>query len=529
MSEQQSAPIIRLTEVQARIGKIQQSYASIPNKECNDCKKCERCKNTRTQEYQIELITPMFGDTSLIEHQKEVVPVRSAAIRGHLRFWWRATRGAAYTSVYDLREREVAIFGDTTTPSRVKISIEMDDKAEKLDAISAKRLLPYVLFPLRETDTPSSSQLLQPFSFRLYIQYSLPRNSHELTIVQLKEEVEAALSAWIHFGGLGGRTRRGCGSLYCKEFSIKRMGNGHVQLQNWYSAWMTKHKLQLLPRGEYRQWPTLCNEIYSQVPSAAHVKEPKIAWKDIILVYQLFRQQRNKWKQDDSETCKFARSLWPEADSIRQITGMAVEKHSKICPGDKIRGRYAFPRAQLGLPIIFKFKSEDCKAKYPLREPYNTELAPVGKTRLASPLILKPIAIDNKKAIGAIVLLNHKPLSALQLQTREKYALHEVENKLKHTSISHHHIYPNLTYSRSPMKAENETATTCAIAAFLSSVFIKNWMDGKQNNHEMRTYNSSPSNKQGRTPSPYQHNNQQQNRSMKPNSHHRSNKSKGER
>lgn len=43
---------------------------------------------------EIATITPLFGGGYAARECDELIPVRSAAVRGHLRFWWRATAGA---------------------------------------------------------------------------------------------------------------------------------------------------------------------------------------------------------------------------------------------------------------------------------------------------------------------------------------------------------------------------------------------------------------------------------------------------
>src|SRR5690625_3152748 len=65
------------------------------------------------------VITPVFGGgvesgTSHDPHLKEidnVTPVRSAAIRAQLRYWWRACCGTTYDSVQEMWEREAYLFG----------------------------------------------------------------------------------------------------------------------------------------------------------------------------------------------------------------------------------------------------------------------------------------------------------------------------------------------------------------------------------------------------------------------------------
>ena len=65
-----------------------------------------------TREY--ELITPLFGGGAENKKADEVSVIRATEIRGHLRFWWRATRGGQFNGdLVEMKKHEDAIFGST--------------------------------------------------------------------------------------------------------------------------------------------------------------------------------------------------------------------------------------------------------------------------------------------------------------------------------------------------------------------------------------------------------------------------------
>ena len=73
---------------------------------------------------------------------------------------------------------------------------------------------------------------------------------------------------------------------------------------------------------------------------------------------------------------------------------------------------HAFPRAELGLPIVFHFKDAKSDRDPPPEtryDPRDTTLYPVvggqRQGRMASPLILRPLALANGQAVPAILLL----------------------------------------------------------------------------------------------------------------------------
>jgi len=59
----------------------------------------------------LKTITPMFGGSATVREVDEKNPVRAASVRGHLRFWWRATAGAQYSDPKELFKAEEEIWG----------------------------------------------------------------------------------------------------------------------------------------------------------------------------------------------------------------------------------------------------------------------------------------------------------------------------------------------------------------------------------------------------------------------------------
>ncbi|MCW4645216.1 type III-B CRISPR module RAMP protein Cmr1 [Bacillus safensis] len=72
----------------------------------------------------IHLVTPMFGGGPQSNSIDQDRPIRESAIRGHLRFWWRATRGAVCKNANELSKREAEIFGHTEKSSLIKVIVE---------------------------------------------------------------------------------------------------------------------------------------------------------------------------------------------------------------------------------------------------------------------------------------------------------------------------------------------------------------------------------------------------------------------
>ncbi len=78
-----------------------------------------------------ELITPLFGGGVETKKADEVSVIRATEIRGHLRFWWRATRGGQFSTIEDLKKHEDAIFGSTERNSAFQIEFELEEDYDK--------------------------------------------------------------------------------------------------------------------------------------------------------------------------------------------------------------------------------------------------------------------------------------------------------------------------------------------------------------------------------------------------------------
>ena len=376
-------------------------------------------KDINSKTYTIQVITPIYGGGVKAGENDPVTPIRASSIRGHLRFWWRATRGARFDTIPRLFDREGEVWGTPTSPSPVTIQISQPNYSSlgQRKASSNYGFLnrygpeSYVLFPARENEYPI---LKEGFSFELKIDWLKPEKLQHLRDLENAElrrdkkpqkaekiedigpDVEAAIWAWTNFGGIGSRTRRGCGALFCRETAPQnRAGIG-----KWY-----KDHLDGLGRHNLRAWPTLPLKILIGPTEGKPVDE----WPKSIEIMRTFRQGAGIGRNPGSSgTSRMpGRSRWPEPETIREISKTRMSKHQRLenIPND------SYPRAELGLPIVFHFKD-------PL-DPPESELCPVGRMRMASPIILRPIAFgDGRNGVPLIIRLNTEPLNRVELKVK---------------------------------------------------------------------------------------------------------------
>ena len=72
-------------------------------------------------ELDFSVMTALYGGGAEAGKNDVEDPFRVPSIRGHLRFWWRATIGGRFTDVESLRRAEAKVWGDTDQASGVRV------------------------------------------------------------------------------------------------------------------------------------------------------------------------------------------------------------------------------------------------------------------------------------------------------------------------------------------------------------------------------------------------------------------------
>ena len=357
----------------------------------------------QTREY--ELITPLFGGGVEPGECDDLTPIRGTEIRGHLRFWWRATRGGNPSfegKLEKMKDAEDRLWGAASAPhkpmpSQVQIQITVQECGGKFitrnhhgDEVPVHHLSTpygYAAFSLREKPDAIVKEGIK-FSMKI----SFPRGDAQ------EKEVAAALWAWETFGGLGARTRRGFGALKLVRIDgqLQTLPSPNPsEIKQFIEQEMNRHTTT----GD---WPpdVPCLPLQSSylAITASH-NGVRAAWEYLLTSLKEFRHDRPRNRVTDQRTgqqvTRPGRNAWPEPDEIRRLVPHTSTAHST--PRSNVR---KFPRAAFGLPIIFEFKGAG--------EPRKTTLegATDHQTRLASPLILRPLACARDKYVGLAVVLD---------------------------------------------------------------------------------------------------------------------------
>ena len=113
-----------------------------------------------TRTYLIHVITPIYGGGVVPGENDLGMVIRPSSIRGHLRFWWRATKGAKFENAKQLFVREGEIWGtsDSPSPTNIRIAQPINEDLRQRKASNnygfQNKYGPesYVLFPARENE-----------------------------------------------------------------------------------------------------------------------------------------------------------------------------------------------------------------------------------------------------------------------------------------------------------------------------------------------------------------------------------------
>lgn len=374
----------------------------------------------------LEVVTPIYGGSFEPRTIDEIDIIRPATVRGHLRFWWRALYGHAFADSRELYARESEIWGAAGGEgkggrSQVELRIRLLDRAERqfgsLDDLDPN--IAYALFPARaQSDgTPEAPRRSPGSRFEIIL-----NTRHRVPVLH-------ALQAWLLFGGYGGRTRRGLGSLTLQHSDELRL-----------PAQPTETAIDELFGMKLFGVSTRPSDVASLLGARLYVRTERsatAAWQASLSWLRHFRQgadlgpslrAREPAPSGAKEPYRPSRSNWPEPDKIRRLSSPGSHPWAH----DPLHNQQpAWPRAALGLPILGRFQGKNRdrvpwhQATPPRSEPGPFELGwhdgERPRERLASPLIVKPLPLTNQRyAAMALWLCRAQPPGEVVLKGNKK-------------------------------------------------------------------------------------------------------------
>jgi len=245
-------------------------------------------------------------------------------------------------------------------------------------------------------------------------------------------EAKAALRDWLLFGGIGGRTRRGCGGLRVVKPDDR----------NWLELPTTAQSLASFGA------PGGTSLVAAHIPQLAGAEfrcstpgtDAVAAWRLAHGWLRSFRQgaddqldpnedargrtsgdfarSRPQWRPGaPGREVRPGQSRWPEADEIRRAFAPFARGFAHK---PDYAGPLTWPRANFGLPIQVQFQARDrANAYYVGEEPPNVALGWTDRPgneiiqRLPSPLILKSMQLRDGRFVSlALWLTRSMPANA---------------------------------------------------------------------------------------------------------------------
>jgi len=343
----------------------------------------------------LKTITPMFGGGFEPRETDPISPVRAAAIRGHLRFWWRALYGAAFENAEQLFAAEEKLWGSaahevkegdkivTKGPGQVSVRVQVLKPGElrRYSQVAPKahpRHGPQhgvFLFPFQQQNRENIPEANCRTGLEFQLELAGPDSA--------MQEIEDTIRIWLTFGGIGARTRRGCGAL-----TVER------EPQNWLPPVGVNARRQwfsrLIRAGGNRR------DAFHTILSGASVvvahprQDPVEAWRELGVFWSRFR----KGHVGSHEYSPMSGAKWNDYRTLSKSSG---------------RDRLELAKPFLGLPIIFqRFRGAR----------FSGTLEPAESGRMASPVIMKPLAHPDGSYSPMVVVLRAPEPERIKIDSR---------------------------------------------------------------------------------------------------------------
>jgi len=344
----------------------------------------------------LKVVTSMFGGGFKAREVDPVCVIRPAAIRGQLRFWWRATAGASYPSPKDLFEAEKKIWGSTEAPGVVTVMSKLIAPGEekKHSELAPKEISKYgpregyFIFPFQAQKKEQIPQATARKGVKFELQLLL-RKRWDVDTKQYEKEVESiknAVKAWVTFGGVGARTRRGCGALQV-------IGNNANEWlppnrdEESIGFWMKSLKVGNVASTTHTHLKDATIIVGKECKADNDLTASDVAWRTLGTFWARFRKGHIppvRSNYDPTSHCDW--------DDYRQVL---VKNYFSKSPRPKL---LAIAKPFFGLPIIYqKFDNA----------PYTKFTIEASETgRMSSPVILKPIVFADGSVCPMVVILS---------------------------------------------------------------------------------------------------------------------------
>lgn len=348
--------------------------------------------SSRWVTFHLRTMTPLFSGDDPTSPPVDS-PIRVPSIRGVLRYWFRAVAAAhGVTAPQDLWKAEEAVFGSTNKPSAIALRLsgplprsnpspapDWAAKSQHPPFRGAEYLLGQGLW---DRDHLKRGFVAARKDFCLDVRFS--------GIAETDTRFMLSLWAWLTYGGLGARTRRGFGQLTCRKIVGDLPG-----------GWMSDHFPMIRTADE---WQTLTSQPIPPPIAALVDAEWSDRPQDPDASLPRIPTLSSRWWKASLRTETYqglAETLDAGGYALRRFRLVGNPATIPIVSSPEWRevissgNHQALPIAALGLPVGYHRPRTDHD------EAFNTTVQPTRNTtqemlRRASPLWLRPVRVDDK-------------------------------------------------------------------------------------------------------------------------------------
>lgn len=418
----------------------------------------------------LETITPVIGGGVTPFEPDSVDGVRVPSIRGALREWWRLLFRRQHESAESLFQREAALWGGVgvdaasrgtgATKSRVQITVEVtswgdvrragvhkpSDGTGRLKALPDWEIGPklgYALFPLQrqqeERDHHAAGGDLATRSVRLGAAFQLTATLRGSLAspgeLSQARQLLATLWMWVHFGGLGARTRRGFGAVDLAPGATLD-ARPELDCAGWRKLYDSACKEDLPTRlgrlQEHTGEPALLRRVGTILVSSTPFDSAGAHQAGVDLL-KTFRQGKGVGRDPAGSTSGHShagRSRWPEPDLLRLVAqrdhGARGWDHEPRTQPEELP-QLGAPRAAFGLPLVMHFKT--ARGRFQGDAQADAELYPWldGRKleRWVSPLIVRPLRWGPGDYRSGLVVLDQPAPAEVQVILDQEKGLNQ--------------------------------------------------------------------------------------------------------
>lgn len=355
----------------------------------------------KTLKFRLQVVTPLF----LSGANPQEAELRPPSIRGALRFWFRAMMGGVVGGdVEKVEKLEGGIWGTTDAASQLRVRIydqqlQIFDPSKEKDYEKDRKGLIYLSFPYLEYEKKIKSQ-------RWSRPYIKPGSSFTVSIESTSDDVLQAVvegTVWllVHFGGLGGRTRRGFGSLCVhpdqsdglKPGFLSYQPDPKVDLASYFKENLSAIQQVFTTLARQRlgdQSSSYDPERSSKMPQYSSFAD----WRAVLLE----GAERSNWKEVLDLAGRELRAFREDPSSSAQMRwgGQKTVDYMKVVNkfyNGKLNALSKLDYDVFGLPIQYQSSSRQ-RAKVALQWRYQNE--DKLQDRRASPLFIRPLKFDGR-------------------------------------------------------------------------------------------------------------------------------------